>query len=123
MHLEVHHVVHREDGGTHDPSNLCVLCSGCHVRHHHGALRLTGTAPDHLVFERPHEQSLASPDGSRFSRAKRREELKKALVSMGFKRPEAGAAADKVASTMEPTTTLEECLRHALRCFAPTAKS
>ena len=123
MHLEVHHIVHRQDGGTHDPSNLSVLCSGCHARHHEGALRLTGTAPDHLVFERPHEQSLAPPDGSRFARAERREELKKALVSMGFKRPEAGAAADKVASTMEPNATIEDCLRQALRGFAPTARS
>jgi 5-methylcytosine-specific restriction endonuclease McrA len=123
MHLEVHHIVHREHGGSHDPSNLVVLCSGCHQRHHDGALRVTGTAPDHLVFERPHAQSLSLPDGSRFSRAERREELKKALVSMGFKRPEAGAAADKVASTMDPKTTLEDCLRQALRCFAPTVKS
>ena len=123
LHLEAHHIVHREDGGSNDPSNIAILCSGCHQRHHEGALLLTGTAPDHLVFERPHEQSPAPPDGSRFSRAERREELKKALVSMGFKRPEAGAAADKVASTMEPNTTLEDCLRQALRCFTPTARS
>jgi len=123
VHLEVHHIKHREHGGSNDPSNLCVLCSGCHARHHDGALRVSGTAPDHLVFEWPHEQSLAPQDGSRFSRAERREELKKALVSMGFKRPEAGAAADKVASTMEPNATLEDCLRQALRCLAPTAKS
>jgi len=123
LHLEAHHLKHRKDGGSNDPSNLVTLCGGCHKRHHEGTLRVTGTAPDHLVFERPHEQSLAPPDGSRFSRAERREELKKALVSMGFKRPEAAVAADKVASTMEPNATLEDCLRQALRCLAPTAKS
>ena len=122
MHLEVHHIEHRKDGGSNSPSNLIVSCDGCHTRNHEGTLLITGTAPDNLVFERPHEP-LALPAGSRFSRAERREELKKALVAMGFKRPEAGAAADKVASTTEPNTPLEECLRRALRCFAPTATS
>jgi hypothetical protein len=31
--LEVHHIVHREHGGTHDPSNLLVLCGLCRARH------------------------------------------------------------------------------------------
>jgi hypothetical protein len=30
LFLEVHHIVHREHGGTHDPSNLLVLCGGHH---------------------------------------------------------------------------------------------
>jgi hypothetical protein len=31
--LEIHHIKHREHGGTHDPENLILLCSLCRARH------------------------------------------------------------------------------------------
>jgi hypothetical protein len=49
-YLEVHHIVPRSRGGTHDPLQLAVLCSAHHALVHRGLLRLTGTAPDHLDF-------------------------------------------------------------------------
>ena len=33
MGLEIHHVVHRADGGSHEPSNLRLHCSLCRARH------------------------------------------------------------------------------------------
>ncbi|HEX2687447.1 MAG TPA: HNH endonuclease signature motif containing protein [Kofleriaceae bacterium] len=42
--LELHHVVHRADGGGHDAGNLILLCSACHLAHHRGLLAITGTA-------------------------------------------------------------------------------
>jgi len=42
--LDVHHIVHREHGGSHDPSNLIVLCHGRHMAHHEGRLIVRGTA-------------------------------------------------------------------------------
>ena len=42
--LEVHHLVHREDGGSHEPSNLALLCGGHHAAHHDGTLIIRGTA-------------------------------------------------------------------------------
>jgi hypothetical protein len=50
--LEIHHLVHRADGGGHEASNLCLLCSACHLAHHRGALASTGTA-DQLEVRRP----------------------------------------------------------------------
>jgi hypothetical protein len=50
--LEIHHLVHRADGGSHEASNLCLLCSACHLAHHRGALTITGTA-DQLEVRRP----------------------------------------------------------------------
>ena len=32
--LEVHHIVHREDGGSNSPRNLAVVCKDCHHKHH-----------------------------------------------------------------------------------------
>src|SRR4029079_4538850 len=55
--IEIHHIVHRVDGGTHEPSNLSLLCSSCHAAHHRGALSITGTA-DHLVVHRPGQPAL-----------------------------------------------------------------
>ena len=60
--LEVHHIVHRADGGGHDTGNLCLLCSSCHLAHHRGALAIGGTA-DHLEVQRP-GASDASRDGA-----------------------------------------------------------
>jgi hypothetical protein len=50
--LEIHHIVHRAGGGSHDASNLCLLCSACHLAHHRGALMISGTA-EQLEVRRP----------------------------------------------------------------------
>ena len=51
-HLEVHHVIHREDGGGHDTWNLACVCPRHHRMHHRGLLGITGDAdrPDGLTF-------------------------------------------------------------------------
>jgi hypothetical protein len=56
--LEIHHLVHRADGGSHDASNLCLLGSACHLAHHRGALTISGTA-DHLEVRRPSQAPQA----------------------------------------------------------------
>ena len=49
--LHVHHLVHWEDGGSTDPSNLVCLCSAHHRAHHRGELLIDGdpSAADGLV--------------------------------------------------------------------------
>jgi hypothetical protein len=58
--LELHHLIHRADGGSHDASNLILACSACHQSHHAGVLTISGTA-DHLEFRRP-GQATSSAD-------------------------------------------------------------
>ncbi len=50
--LHVHHVVHWEDGGPTDTSNLMALCSRHHRQHHRGQLGISGDAddPDGITF-------------------------------------------------------------------------
>lgn len=36
-HLEVHHIIHRSQGGSNDPSNLITLCRRCHAKKHGNA--------------------------------------------------------------------------------------
>ena len=57
--LELHHIVRRADGGTHDPRNLTLRCGSCHAAHHRGALTISGTAPDQL--ETRHTHNHAAP--------------------------------------------------------------
>ena len=62
--LEIHHVVHRADGGTHDVMNLILSCSSCHLAHHRGVLTITGTA-DEIVVHRRAETQAARVTGAR----------------------------------------------------------
>jgi hypothetical protein len=50
--LELHHIVHRANGGSHDALNIVLCCSACHQSHHAGVLAISGTA-DHLDVRRP----------------------------------------------------------------------
>ena len=38
--LEIHHIQHREDGGSDRPDNLVCLCHTCHDNHHNHGLKL-----------------------------------------------------------------------------------
>ena len=50
--VQVHHIIHREDGGLTVPRNLCCLCPYHHRLHHHGAFTIDGNPeqPDGLRF-------------------------------------------------------------------------
>ncbi len=50
--VQVHHIVHREDGGETVPVNLCCLCPYHHRLHHMGAFMIEGNPeqPDGLRF-------------------------------------------------------------------------
>ena len=60
--LEIHHIVAREDGGTHDPANLTLRCDSCHRAHHDGFLAISGTAPHAISTTRRHPiRPIATP--------------------------------------------------------------
>jgi hypothetical protein len=69
-HLDIHHIVHREDGGQHDPLLMIAACKSCHLAHHRGDLVIGGTAKD-LWVERPNDPDArrqpmpATPDEDR----------------------------------------------------------
>ena len=57
--LDVHHIVHQEDGGGHDDGNIVCICSSHHRAHHRGQLAIEGRAPDAIRFtwRRPLEEA------------------------------------------------------------------
>lgn len=67
--LEAHHLVAYALGGLTVPSNLLMLCSGCHRLLHRGKLKIAGEAPDKLQFTDAEGRSLerdARRDGPSF---------------------------------------------------------
>ncbi len=49
--VHAHHIIPRSQGGTDDPENLVSLCAAHHLYGIHGGrMRVTGTAPDKLVW-------------------------------------------------------------------------
>lgn len=109
QNLDVHHIVHREHGGDHDPANLIVLCSGHHISHHDGALGIRGRAPDQLVFERGGEV-IVDPQRGAIER-----DAVQALVQMGFKPATAREAVKLARAHVGTEADLEALLRAALR--------
>jgi hypothetical protein len=134
--LEIHHLVHRTDGGGHDPLNLALLCSSCHLSHHRGALTITGTA-DHLEVRRHAEPGegagastgahvgaaadrLACGDAntsaaSKLDIAVLRTQAKEALIGLGWKSAIAQAAVAAASAVLGTQTTLEPLIFEALR--------
>lgn len=58
--LDLHHVVHRADGGTNDASNLIAICPHHHRVHHRGELGIRGDAedPSDLEFTDAHGRPI-----------------------------------------------------------------
>ena len=50
-YVDIHHIVPRAQGGTHDPWNLLLLCDAHHDAVHEGRLAIRGRVPDALVFQ------------------------------------------------------------------------
>jgi hypothetical protein len=144
--IEIHHLVHRADGGSHDASNLVLLCSACHLSHHRGALTITGTA-DHVAARRsaePNSVAMAGPhvgavvhDNVHVGAVANRNahvgaptkldavilctQAKEALVGLGWKPAIAQAAVVAAAAALGTEVTLERLIFEALRqCPRPT---
>ncbi len=145
--IEIHHLVHRTDGGSHDASNLALLCSACHLAHHRGALTITGTA-DHLEVRRSAEPSSLATAGAHVGAAIHSNahvgavanrnahvgapikldaailgtQAKEALVGLGWKPAMAQAASAAASAALGAGATLERLIFEALRrCPKPTS--
>jgi len=134
--LEIHHIVRRADGGTHDPSNLTLRCSACHGAHHAGLITISGTAPDHLELRRQTDHAApvgvagrgahvgvsdlagsrlgAAGPASRLDAAMTRTQARDALVGLGWQTTIARAAVDEAIAHVG-TAPIDIVLREALR--------
>ncbi|MBA3456101.1 MAG: HNH endonuclease [Deltaproteobacteria bacterium] len=128
--LEIHHILARAHGGTHEPSNLTLRCSSCHTAHHAGTLTISGTAPDQLETRRRHDHAapvgLVTPAGAHVSGTKLagavvRVQARDALVSLGWKPGIARMAVEEACAHGGADREIEVVIREALRrCPKPT---
>ena len=145
--IEIHHLVHRIHGGSHDALNLILLCSSCHLAHHRGALTITGTA-DHVEARRSAESSSIATAGAHVGTAIHRHaqagavahrnarggaptkldaatlgmQAKEGLVGLGWKPAIAQAASAAASAALGTGATLERLIFEALRrCPKPTS--
>jgi hypothetical protein len=86
--LDIHHIVHREHGGTNDLLNLTTLCEAHHLAHHAGTLTIERVDGE-LRFRREGR--------NRFTRATREVATRQALRERGYER---GVIAQIIARTV-----------------------
>jgi hypothetical protein len=117
--LDVHHIIHREHGGTNDSWNLLVLCSGHHRLHHDGLLEIRGRAPDDLEFARYGKRlvnrPVVSPQLAAPARNENVESAKLALQTLGFKPAIAKRAVEHVCAHGGATDDLANLIKESLR--------
>jgi hypothetical protein len=105
--IDVHHVVHREHGGTNDPLNLLCLCEAHHLATHDGTIVIGGTAPDWTFTRKPHNS---------FTIASHAADTAKALKALGFARDEVTRAVEAAKTHVgDQALTLEQWVLIALR--------
>jgi hypothetical protein len=116
--IEVHHIVHREHGGSHELSNLVCLCFGHHAAHHDGTLIIRGTA-DALEVIRLDEPAVATfhvenTDQNISEVATFQSDAVLALKTLGFAKDLARRAVHEALEYDAPTE-LESLIKAALR--------
>jgi hypothetical protein len=111
--IELHHVVHRADGGNHEPSNIRLQCSACHMALHRGTLAIETTASGQLVARRRGEPP--SMPSTKLDATTSCMQARDALVGLGWKPAIARAAVDEAWSHVGPNAALELLIREALR--------
>jgi hypothetical protein len=122
-YLEIHHIIHRADGGTHDPSFLLLTCSAHHAALHRGALHVSGTAPDHLEFRRRHAtwpapsvRVTSQPPPMKDAASEIHADALDALTRLGF----SAAQARRALAASSGAGDIEAVLREALAQLRPT---
>lgn len=101
--IQVHHIVSRADGGTHDPSNLVLICCAHHSAIHKGIITLRGTA-EAIEVEKTAEAAIMV------------DEACAALVRVGVEAPQARKLVEEARAhvgTRSVYAIIQEALRRS----------
>jgi hypothetical protein len=90
--LDVHHIIHREHGGSHEPDNLTVLCEAHHTQLHDGLIAITGKAPKISVARR-HDPNV-TPKRTKLDDVTAIVGARTELVKRGYSKAQAAAAVE-----------------------------
>jgi 5-methylcytosine-specific restriction endonuclease McrA len=105
--LDVHHVIHREHGGTNELDNLLTLCEAHHLAHHDGTL---------AIVRVDGEVTFRFEGRNKFTRRTREVATREALRKHGFDREQVRVIMSKTVNEIgEASLSAEQWLAIALR--------
>jgi len=139
-HIDIHHLIPRALGGTHDEWLLTLLCSGHHKLHHQGILSITGRAPAALVFIRDGKRLVDPRSGAetlavdalrssttspiarnRFADVAKLEHAKQALRQLGLSARAARAALEQASAHVGADADVAQLVQAAFELSRPHA--
>ena len=111
--LDLHHVVPRSEGGTHDPAGILVLCGAHHALLHRGLLVIEGTTEQDARFLHADGTPYGAPP--RPAEVQASSEAFAALRSLGFGETESRLALTAARTHVGAGASTEELVTAVLR--------
>jgi hypothetical protein len=117
--VDIHHVVARADGGSHDPSNLVTLCGAHHRALHEGTLVIARASGESLEFRHADGSPYGAPPV--LPAAQAQTQAFRALRGLGFGEREARVALERVMKESGNAGEMEAVLRRSLELLTERA--
>jgi hypothetical protein len=106
--VDLHHIEARADGGTHEESNIIVLCSAHHRALHRGQIEITGSSGRGLAFRRGDGACYGALDS--VGALDHCERAFRGLRQMGFGERKARRAVERARTAGDTETVLRRAL-------------
>jgi HNH endonuclease len=117
--VDLHHVLPRSEGGSHDPRNLLTLCGAHHRAAHEGTLVVTGDAEAGFGFRHGDGRAYGAQPTATAAFVQAR--AFQALRGLGFRERDARGALDETLRDAAGATELEPVLRRCLELLTQRA--
>jgi hypothetical protein len=119
--LHVHHLTPRAEGGSHNPSNLLLICSVHHSWHHRGLLVIEGETEQAARFS--HADGTVYGEAPRPAAVQANTAAHAALRSLGFTETESRDALAAARAHVGVAASTEELITAALRARQAIARA
>jgi hypothetical protein len=113
IHVDLHHLETRAEGGQHDPDNLITLCGAHHRALHRGSLLIEGRVSRGLTFRHADGSAYGAPMS--VARADTSTQAFQALRGLGFREGEVRRVMREAAQVVSASAGVEALVRHCLR--------
>src|SRR5678809_315309 len=114
---DLHHVIPRAEGGTHDPELLMVLCTAHHRAVHNGALRIEGSWS--AGFEFFHADGSVYGSAAKAANTALLVDIHQALLGLQFTERETRSMVNRIRTHVGASATFEDAIRMALAASPP----
>jgi hypothetical protein len=112
IHVDLHHLDTRAEGGQHDPENLVTLCGAHHRALHRGSLIIEGRVSSGLTFRHADGGLYGQPVSA--ARADSGAKAFQALCGLGFGEGDVRRALEHASRVADARASVEALVRHGL---------